>query len=89
MLVLTPFQTTTTYYQGNMVEYFLGFCPCSLTKCIANGAPDFAWDREVFQDMPLGWDPLCLKMEQDKGFGGGESSPSRGNRMCEALKGWK
>lgn len=28
-----------------MVEYFVGFCPCSLTKCIANGAPDFAWDK--------------------------------------------
>lgn len=52
MLVLTPFQTTTTYYQGNMVEYFLGFCPCSLTKCIANGAPDFAWDREGQGSVP-------------------------------------
>lgn len=74
-----------------MVKYFLGFCPCSLTKCIANGAPDFAWDKakEVFQDIPLHWDSLYLKMEQDKGYGGGENSPSRGNRMCEAPKGCK
>lgn len=92
MLVLTPFQTTTTYYQSNMVKHFLGFCPFSLTKCIANGALDFAWDkgRSGKSSRIFHWAEIhcVLRWNKTKDMVV-ERALQVEEIMCEASKGWE